>query len=314
MPALSRRGALLFPFAALLPARNDAEWITRLGGRVERDAAGEVVAIQLANTWINDTEMMELPAYEKLQRLDLSHTRISDEGLLRIKPAKNIRDFDLFYAEQITDLGLTAIKGWRNLRKLNVRGTRIADDTLEIVGELRQIEWLDIANTGATDVGIDSLAPLTNLKHLGLGRTRISAAAAGIIRLFTTLESIDLGGPRGTGRNQRNRGIGPMPPALIAGLLELKELHTMKLGNSEADADALRKLASLPNVTKLGLEGCQGVDDKALEVLAAWKTLKFVDVQETKVTEKGVAAFRATRPDVKLLTGPFEAASGKNAG
>ena len=88
----------------------------------------------------------------------------------------------------------------------------------------------------------------------------------------------------------------------------------MKLGHSEADADALRKLASLPNVDKLGLEGCQGVDDKALEVLAAWSTLKFVDVQETKVTAKGVAAFRAIRPDVKLLAGPFEAASGKNAG
>ena len=45
----------------------------------------------------------------------------------------------------------------------------------------------------------------------------------------------------------------------------------MKLGHSEADAEALRKLADLPNVEKLGLEGCQGVDDKALEVLAAWK-------------------------------------------
>jgi hypothetical protein len=314
MQALSRRGTLLLPFAALLRARNDVEWITRLGGRVERDAAGEVVAIQLANTWINDTEMLELQAYEKLQRLDLSHTRISDEGLLRIKPAKNIRDLDLFYAEQITDLGMTALKGWRTLKKLNVRGTRIADDTLDIVGELRQIEWLDIANTGATDVGIDSLAPLTNLKHLGLGRSRVSPAAAGIIRLFTTLESIDLGGPRGVARNQRNRGIGPLPPALIAALLELKQLHTMELGHSEADTEALRKLASLPKVGKLGLEGCQGVDDQALEGLAAWRTLKFVDVQETKVTAKGVAAFRATRSDVKVLAGPFEAASGKNPG
>ena len=88
----------------------------------------------------------------------------------------------------------------------------------------------------------------------------------------------------------------------------------MKLGYSEADADALHKLASLPKVDKLGLEGCQGVDDKALEVLAAWRTLKFVDVQETKVTAKGVAAFRATRPDMKLLTKPFKTASNKNAG
>src|SRR6185295_3067303 len=231
-----------------------------------------------------------------LERLDLSHTRISDEGLLRLGPARNIRELDLFYAEQITDLGMNAIKGWRSLKKLDVRGTRVADDTLVIVGELRQIEWLEIANTSVTDAGLENLAPLTSLRHLGRGRSRVSDAAAGIIRLLSTLESIDLGGPRGTARNQRNRGIGPLPPALISALSELKELRVVKFGHSEADADALRKLADLPNVEKLGLEGCRAVDDKALEALAGWKRLQFLDVQETKVTESGVAKFRASRP------------------
>jgi internalin A len=313
MPALSRRALLLFPLASILRARNDAEWITRLGGRIERDGSGEVTAIHLANTWINDTEMLDLPAYEKLQRLDLSHTRISDEGLLRLRPARNIRELELLYAEQITDLGMTAIKGWRNLKKLNVRGTRIADETLGILGELRQIEWLDIANTGVTDNGLENLAPLTNLKHLGMGRSRVSDAAAGVIRILSTLESIDLGGPRGTARNQRNRGIGPLPSGLVSALTELKELRVIKLGHSEADADSLRKLTTLPNVEKLGLEGCQAVDDKALEVLAGWKRLQFLDVQETKVTAKGVATFRSLRPQAKVLAGPFEAASGQNA-
>ena len=40
------------------------------------------------------------------------------------------RSGDLLYAEQITDLGMNAIKGWRSLKRLNVRGTRVADDTL----------------------------------------------------------------------------------------------------------------------------------------------------------------------------------------
>jgi internalin A len=313
MPALSRRGWLLFPLASALRARTDTEWITRLGGRVERNGSGEVVAIHLPNTWINDTEMLELPSYESLERLDLSHTRISDEGLLRLRAARNIRDLDLLYAEQITDLGMNVIKGWRNLKRLNLRGTRVADETLAIVGELRQMEWLDIANTGVTDNGLENLAPLTNLKHLGMGRSRVSDAAAGIIRILSTLESIDLGGPRGTARNQRNRGIGPLPSGLVSALAELKELRVIKFGHSEADADALRKLAVLPNVEKLGLEGCQGVDDKALEVLAGWKRLQFLDVQETKVTAKGVAAFRAMRPQAKVLAGPFDAPSGQNA-
>jgi internalin A len=313
MPALSRRGLLLLPLASVLRARSDAEWILRLGGRIERDASGEIIAIHLANSWINDTEMLELPGFENLQRLDLSHTRISDEGLLRLRPAKNIRELELFYAEQITDLGMNAIKGWHNLKRLNVRGTRIADETLGIVGDLRQLEWLDIANTSVTDNGLESLAALTSLKHLGMGRSRVSDAAAGVIRVLSTLESIDLGGPRGTARNQRNRGIGPLSPSLVSALSELKELRVILFGHSEVDAEALRKLADLPRVEKLGLEGCQAVDDTALEALAGWKRLQLLDVQDTKVTEKGIARFRSLRPNIKVLAGPFAAASDQNA-
>ena len=251
--------------------------------------------------------MLELAAYEKLERLDLSHTRISDEGLLRLRPAKQIRELDLLYAEQITDLGMNAIKGWRNLRKLNVRGTRIANDTLAIVGELRQIEWLDIANTAVTDSGLENLAPLTNLKHLALGRSRVSDTALAMLRVLSTLESVDLSGPRGVARNQRNRASGPLPAGLISALSDLKELRVLKLGHSEIDGDGLRKLTVLLKVEKLGLEGCPRVDDAALDELVNWKGLRFLDVQETKVTEKGVAKFRSLRPEAKVLAGPFQA-------
>ena len=82
----------------------------------------------------------------------------------------------------------------------------------------------------------------------------------------------------------------------------------MKLGHSEADAEALRKLASLPNVEKLGLEGCQASRrQSARSTRRLGRTLKFLDVQETKVTAKGVGRFRSLRPDVKVLAGPFEA-------
>jgi hypothetical protein len=146
-----------------------------------------------------------------------------------------------------------------------------------------------------------------------MGRSRTSDAALGLIRILSTLESIDLSGPRGSVRNQRNRSLGPFPPALIAALLELKQLRVVKLGHSEADAEVLRKLAELPNVEKLGLEACQRVDDAALEALAGWKHLLFLDVQETKVTEKGLAKFRASRPEAKVLAGPFAPASGQDA-
>lgn len=302
----SRRTLLSASLARVLLAGGEAAWIARLGGAVERDAAGNVTAINLGDTWINDTDILDLLAFKKLARLDLSHTRISDEGLLRLKPARQIEDLNLLYAELITDLGMNAIKGWRQLKRLNVRGTRIANDTLAIVSELGQLESLDIANTRVTDSGLENLAALTRLKSLALGRSGISESAMGIVRLLSTLEWLDLSGPA---RNQRGRAGGAMQQdAVLSGIAALQGLRTLKLGHSDVDARGLRKLAVLERTEKLGLECCPRVNDEAMQELAAWKSLKYLDVQETKVTQAAVASLQAAKPGIQILCGPFSAA------
>src|SRR6266403_882505 len=152
----------------------DTDWITGLGGKIQRDNAGRIVAVNLRGSWINDVEMIELARLPDLERLDLSHTRISDEGMLNLKPAPKIKELKLFYSEWITDQGVTAIKEWKHLRRLDVRGTRISDGTLEIVSHMRGLETLDIAQTEVTDLGLDHLIPLVSLKELSVGRGRLS--------------------------------------------------------------------------------------------------------------------------------------------
>ena len=76
--------------AALLGA-GEADSILHLGGKVQRDAAGAIVAVNLRGSWINDVEMIDLARLPSLEQLDLSHTRISDEGMLRLKAAPRIR-------------------------------------------------------------------------------------------------------------------------------------------------------------------------------------------------------------------------------
>ena len=69
---------------------------------------------------------------------------------------------------------MTAIRGWKHLKRLNLRGTRISDATLEMVSRIGGLEALDIANTAVTDNGLDYLITLVNLKELSLGRGRLS--------------------------------------------------------------------------------------------------------------------------------------------
>ena len=177
---------LLLTVGGLLHAGDVTDWVAGLGGKVQRDAAGNVVAVNLRGTWVDDMEMIDIARLPKLQRLDLSHTRITDEGMLHLKPASQIEDLNLYYAEWVTDQGMTAIRNWKKLKRLDVRGTRISNGTLEIVSHMPQLEALDISNTQITDNGMDLLITLTNLKELSLGQGRVRAGDLALSRLPPT--------------------------------------------------------------------------------------------------------------------------------
>ena len=283
----------------------DTGWITKLGGKVEKDTAGRIVAVNLRGTWINDAEMIELARLPDLERLDLSHTRISDEGMLNLKPAPKIKDLKLFYSEWITDQGMTAIKDWKQLKRLDVRGTRISDGTLELVSRLTGLEALDIAHTEVTDVGLESLIALVNLKELAVGRGRLSNGGLVALRMLPALTLLDLSGARPTPPdNPGGRGGGGgIPEETLKAIAELSELRVLYLGYSAITADGLRVLSVLGKIEKLGLQGCSRVNDAALAELAKWKGLKYLDVQEAPVTEKGLEMLRSAKPGIKILSG-----------
>jgi Leucine-rich repeat (LRR) protein len=282
----------------------DTDWIARLGGKIDRDPMGRIVAVNLRGSWINDADMIELARLPDLERLDLSHTRISDEGMLNLKPAAKIKDLKLFYSEWITDLGLSAIKDWKHLRRLDVRGTRISDGTLEIVSHMTGLEALDIAHTEVTDLGLDHLVPLVNLKELSVGRGRLSNSGLVALRMLPTLTYLDLSGAKATPPDSANSRAGSgMPEETLKAIAELKDLRVLYLGFSAIATDGLRTLGSLDKIEKLGLQGCSRIDDAALGELTKWKSLKYLDVQEDPVTEKRLAELRKAKPGIKILSG-----------
>jgi internalin A len=300
---LKRQMLLMLMATSLLAVETDL--IGRLGGKVERDGAGRIVAVNLRGSWINDAEMIELSRLPDLERLDLSHTRITDEGMLNLRSAPKIRELNLFYAEWITDQGINAIKEWKHLKRLNVRGTRISDGTIEIVSHMPGLEALDIAHTEVTDVGLENLITLINLKELAIGKGRLTSSGMLVLRMLPTLQRLDLSGARAAAPdNLRGGGAGfGLSEETVKALTELKELRTLYLGFSSVAPDQLQKLSALSKVEKLGLQGCPRVDDTAIPELAKWKGLKYLDLQETAVTAKGLADLRKSRPELKIISG-----------
>jgi internalin A len=296
---------LLVIASGILPAVDSADWIERLGGQITRDDAGKIVGVNLRGTWVNDTDMLSLAAMPDLATLDLSHTRITDEGMLRLKAAPKIRDLNLFYSEWVTDQGLTAIRDWKHLKRLNVRGTRISDGTLEIVGRMVGLEALDIAHTAVTDNGLDYLITLVNLKELSLGRGRLTNASLQILKMLPTITYLDLSGARPAPPDMPGRAVSRqgIPESALRAIAELKDLKVLKLGYSAIGAEGLRILGTVAAIEKLGLEGCRRVNDDALTELAKWKNLKYLDVQDTEVTQTGVEALKKANPSIAILSG-----------
>jgi hypothetical protein len=279
----------LLAFLAINPA-----WIDALGGHVERTPDGEVIAVNLRGSWVSDGDLLELARIPQLQRLDLSQTRISDQGLAYLKTAPKLVEVNLAYAEKIGDPAHAVIKNWKNLRKLNLRGTVVADETAASAASLPELEVLDIADTIVGDVGVEALAAAQNLKELSLGNIRMSEVGFQSLRQLTTLSHLDLSGRRHQGpSNISERGI--------QAISSLRQLRVLKLGHTKFPAKSFPELAAMPAVERLGLEFCPEVNDETLKLIAGWKSLRWIDLHGTKVTSGGVEALRKERPDLQVL-------------
>jgi Leucine-rich repeat (LRR) protein len=290
--------ALRFPVLAA-----DPNWISEAGGVVTRDSQGRIVAVDLRAGWASDSDLRELAQLPHLERLDLSLTRISDYGLQELKPAPGIVELNLYYAEQITDEGMAAAKGWKKLKRLNLRGTKITDTTLEHIAGIATLESLDVGYAQVTDVGIDRLTALPNLRELTLGGNKLTDVGLQAIRQLPGLTYLDLSGMQ---RTDSGLWFVSLTELGIEALLPLRELRELRLDGLPASARWLDKLKSLPKLERITLQGCKRTDDNAMTVLASWPSLKSVDVKGTAVTEKGIATLRGAKPDVQIFHGPWE--------
>lgn len=280
--------------AVLLFAAVTSAWIDDLGGKTARDPNGQINRVFLRASWITDGDLLHLAEMPGLQTLDLSRTRITDQGLGYLRGATGLTDVNLAYAEKIGDPAHAVVKSWKKLRKLNLRGTVIADETAASAASLPDLEVLDIADTLVGDVGMEALASAQKLRDLSIGNIRMSEAGFQSLRQFTTVTTLDISG-------KRHGGPSNITANAVAAIASLKQVEVLKLGHLSFPAKSLPVLTAMPAVKHVELQFCPEITDESIEHLAAWKSLKEIDLHGTKMTPDGVAALRKQRPDLKVL-------------
>jgi Leucine Rich Repeat (LRR) protein len=307
--------------AADIRASGDAQWIEDAGGTVIRDAGGRITGVDLHASWVTDTDLRKLLQLPSLSYLDLSLTRITDQGMLELKNAPGIVDLNLYFAEYVTDEGLAAIKDWKKLKRLNLHGTKVSDTTLEHISGITTLEAVNVGSAMITDVGIERLVSLPNLKELTMGGNELGDAGLQALRQIPALTYLDLSGRQGTDSNIWAISISDVGLDAVLTLKELRELRfgcTSKgigiegarfatVSTMDVSARWLEKMKALSKLEKLKLQGCSRVDDEAVRALIALPNLREVDLKGTSVTEKGLAALRAAKPKAQIYFGQWEA-------
>lgn len=288
---------------AATAAAQDAALIASIeaqGGAVVRDQNGHIVDISLARTWATDADIERIAAVKGLKRLDLSLTYISDRGVERLKALTQLEELNLFAAEFITDAATAFLRGNRQLKSLNLRGTDVTDTSLAYVAELSRLTSLDISFTQITDVGLEQLASLAQLAELNVGGNKISGASLHVLKLLPKLRKLSF-----YGIQRRNAGWCWAPVvtdleletiSLLGGLEDLNVGFGVALGAPRptdlgpADGEAECRIAGGTRITDLGLAK-----------LTKLKKLQQLDLSGSAITASGLKTL-ASLQDLRRLS------------
>ena len=330
--ALAVSAALLVSQALAADLHGPAEWIVEFGGSVARGEDGAIESIDLSRSWIGDIDLRRLAGLDKLERLALAQTHVTDSALAIVGTLPALRELDLFFCEHVTDAGASALRGAAKLERLNVRGTKISDSGVKFLTELTHLRWLDIGITEVSDASVELLAALPDLEFLAIGGNRISEAGVSSLRSLGRLRHLDLSGAQETdsgiwavtitdlnldeigslvgleGLNlaapsreyvdavssgvPRLRGAIRVTDFGASQVSRLKNLRRLNVSRSLLTAAGIGALGALARLEDLDLSHSRSIDDSAGEALAGLPNLRAVNVSYTQFGDQGLGALR----------------------
>lgn len=323
LPTVASRSVWLI--WAVLPliasAAGSDDWIARTGATVTRDARGQITAVSFRSSWIGDGDLKPLRTLPALRVVDLSHTRITDIAFQDVKALAPVEEVNLYYAEQVGDGALVILKGWKNLKRLNLRGTKVTDLGVAQLAGHPALEAIDVGYSLFTDNGFESLAAIPNLRRVAVGGNKVTDVGLNVLRLLPNLEAVDLAGTQRTDSGPWSSAVSDKGLETLAQLRQLRELNlrshkltdagmpwlgklphlaVLDLGQTPISARGLESLSNTASLRSLTLWKCARIGDDAVAVLSRMTQLEWLDVEDSSITPDGLARLKAALPKTRV--------------
>lgn len=136
----------------------------------------------------------DLPSMPNLRELFLRGECVHDGSLSTIVSWTNLEELRLDGCESLTDAGLASLSGLRRLRRLELHAygnSRISDDGFKTLGNLANLEFLEVSGVAITDRGLEGLKGMKQLQTMWLSGTKTTEE--GMIAMFKALPGCSVG-------------------------------------------------------------------------------------------------------------------------
>jgi hypothetical protein len=105
-----------------------------------------------------------------------SPSLISDDGLALVTSMKNLTNLQLSHS-RVTDKGLVHLKGLTKMTILDLDGCKVGDEGLKNLTEMKNLKWLILGDSNVSDDGLKYLQGLRKLSLLRLSGSKVSTDA-----------------------------------------------------------------------------------------------------------------------------------------
>jgi len=315
---------VLGAFTAMRADYDVASWIQANGGAFQKDKSGQITEVDLTSAWITDDDLAKIAQLKQLQKLNLSHTKITDLGLEHLRPLQNVTYLNCFYCEYVSDGGIAFLKQWENLEYLNLRGTEVTSRVFEHLVKMKKLKTLDVGFSRVNDDGFDALASLEELSELHIGGDKMTGLALPLLRLLPSLKHLDVNGSQRTDSGRwglmltdvnvdslsalaqlevLNIGGAMVTDVGMKALSPLVNLQTIDLSRMDITARGLEPLTRCPKLRRIDLWQSARIDDKAAQQLVKIKNLEILNLSDTSVTDATLDQLQGMKTLKTILVG-----------
>jgi len=240
--------------------------------------------LDLSLTHITDQGMLELKNLPGIVELNLYFAEyVTDEGLAAIKDWKKLRILNL-HGTKISDAGLEHIAGITTLESLNVGSTLMTDVGLERLTMLTHLKELTMGGNELGDAGLQALRQMHGLTYLDLSGRQgtdknvwtIAMTDVGLDAVLTLTElkelrfaCVSIGvGIEGTRLGEVS--VLSVTPKWLERIGTLPKLENLKLqGCSRINDDSVKTLMAMRALREADLQGTGVTEKGAAELKAA---------------------------------------------